>query len=65
MGHAHTDYTILYEVHHNYYIDAYCHALIIIVVGEKSTLPGVVGIKATIGNRRHWILSLDVHSEKK
>ena len=46
----HTDYTTLYEVY--------------IVVGEDKALPDVVGIKATVGNRRHWILSLDEHSVK-
>ena len=60
-----TDYTALYEAHHNH---ACMHIMScinnIIVVGEDKALPGVVGIKTTVGNRRHWILSLDVHSVK-
>ena len=36
----------------------------IIVVGEDKALPGVIRIKATVGNRRYWILSLDIHSVK-
>ena len=34
------------------------------VVGEDKALPGIVRIKTTVGNRRHRILSLDVHSVK-
>ena len=35
-----------------------------IVVDEDKALPGIVGIKATVGNRRQRILSPDVHSVK-